>query len=174
MRGTPRHQRLAPALMLAAGLWTAACGSDRVPVENPLGQATASASNAPTGRASPTASGTATPSASGTPTPRPSGVAATCAFSVCIDAPDGSSTITSPVTVEGNAAVEGGALTVEIRQGDRDSRLLGSAVITATASVPDRGTFSVSVTFTPIGEGGRIYAFSTRSPAQHSWIVVRF
>jgi hypothetical protein len=78
------------------------------------------------------------------------------------------------VRVTGNAAVEGGAVTIEIRQGDRDSALLGSATATATAAAPERGTFTVSVTFTPAGQQARMYVFSTRRAAQYSWIVVRF
>lgn len=159
--------------MLAGGVFTAACGSDRVPVENPVARATTSASGVPTSGGSPTPSGTVAPSATGTATPPP-GASATCSFVVCIDAPDGSRAISSPVKVEGDASVEGGALTIEIRQGDRNSPLLGSATTTASASAPARGTFAVTVPFTPRGEGGRIYAFSTRSPAQHSWVAVRF
>jgi hypothetical protein len=101
-------------------------------------------------------------------------VTATCEWSVCIDSPDASAVISSPVRVTGNAAVEGGAVTIEIRQGDRDGALLGSATATATAVAPERGTFTLTLTFTPAGQQGRMYVFATRRPAQYSWIAVRF
>jgi hypothetical protein len=161
-------------------LLLAACGEDTIQVEKSSATAQVGAATpAPrTSTATPTATATRSPTASPTITPTPSaspsGGAATCEWSVCIDSPDASAVITSPVRVTGNAAVEGGAVTIEIRQSGRDSPLLGSATTTATAAAPDRGTFSVSVTFSPSGQQARMYAFATRRPAQYSWIVVRF
>jgi hypothetical protein len=159
-------------------LLLAACGEDAIQVEKSSATAQAGAATpAPrTSTATATPTATRSPAATVTPAPSasPSGGAATCEWSVCIDSPDASTVISSPVRVTGNAAVEGGAVTIEIRQSGRDSPLLGSATTTATAAAPDRGTFSVSVTFSASGQQARMYAFATGRPAQYSWIVVRF
>lgn len=158
----------------------AACGQDTIQVEKASATSSVQAGAATPAPAPPTAGASATPTRSpgATATPAasasPSAVAATCKWSACIDSPDESAVITSPVRVTGNAAVEGGAVTIEIRQGERDSPLLGSATATATAAAPERGTFTVSVTFTPTGQQARMYVFATRRPAQYSWIAVRF
>ncbi len=167
-----RQTTLIALVVLVAAL--TACGTEKIPVENPIAQGTSTPTPSGAPRPSPTPVRSPSPTAPATPTPRPSGVVATCPYSICVDVPDASATIVSPLKVEGNASVEAGAVTIEVRQGERDSALLGSATTTATAAAPERGTFSVTVNFTPAGASGRIYAFSTRSPAQHSWIAVRF
>ncbi len=168
---TPRTAVVAGAMLLLA-----ACGGqDRIAVDNPVTASPAPRDSEPASApaaapsrpgATPTRSASATPSAA-SPTP-------SCPWAVCIDAPDGSAVVRSPVRVEGTAAVENGAITVEVRQGDRDSPLLGSATTTATRAAPERGSFSVEVRFAPAGEVGRIYAFATGNPAVHAWVAVPF
>jgi len=162
--------------MLGAMLLLAACGSQEISLDNPLTASPLPRGSEPlpgTPAPSPSRPG-ATPTRGASPTALPGPATPSCPWAVCIDAPDGGAVVRSPVRVEGTAAAENGAITVEVRQGDRDTPLLGTATTTATRAAPERGAFSVEVRFTPAGEGGRIYAFATGNPVVHAWVAVRF
>jgi len=82
-----------------------------------------------------------------TPSPRPSGTEPT----IVITSPTFGQKITAKFDLTGRASVPGGKLSYRLR--DKNLNILAQGTVNATASAPDRGTFSVSISFTPTDSG---------------------
>lgn len=95
-----------------------------------------------------------TPSATGTATPtaRPSTSAAATPVTsskgfITVSAPLANARVTSPVTISGDASVF--EATLQWRIVDGGGKVLASGTTQASRGAPDRGTFSVSVSYPP-------------------------
>ena len=135
-------RRLAPLLVLLL----AACQTITTP---------------PTPTASP---GPATPKPSlATPLPSP---VTSARGAIMLNTPLTNATLTSPVTISGEASVFEG--NVQWRISDRSGRVLAEGFTTASIGAPGRGTFSVSATYAVTTETIAFVEVFSRSPKDGS------
>ena len=171
-------KRFGVALVMGtACLALAACGGDNTttfvldtgtPAASASAKASPGASTAP--GASPATS--SLPATAATPIADPT-------LKIIIDSPDASTTISSPVQIQGTASVDKGTVVAVVL--DAGGTELGRATTTASASKPDYGHFDVTVSFsgaTP-GTKGQIKVFGVSprdgsTPTYFYFISVRF
>src|ERR1700716_3716658 len=91
--------------------------------------------------------GTASPSATASPTPSPVPSSVTSAKgAITLKSPLTNATLTSPVTITGDASVF--EANVQWRISDTSGRVLAEGFTTASLGAPGRGDFSVTATYT--------------------------
>ncbi len=144
-------KRLVTIAVLSA-LAVAACGASGVGLSSP-----APATSAPAASSGPSAS----PSPSPTPTPKATPVSS-AKGSITLSAPTVNASLTSPVTISGDASVFEAALAWRIT--DTAGRVLAQGNTTASLGAPGRGTYSVTATYTVVGETIGFVEVFDRSP----------
>ena len=141
---------LAVAILVATG----ACGVDRGIVVNTATPSGTRTTSAPIGSATP--SPTASPSPSPTPLISAKG-------SIVVRQPLANTRVRSPLTISGDASVFEANLIWQLT--DTAGRVIVGGITTATAGAPQRGTFTITATYTdpPSDTIGFAEVF-TRSP----------
>ena len=163
-----KRERAGWLLAGLAAVVLAACGDSG---EQPSSSTQPTAIALPSVSPSPTQS-PALPAAGPEATPIPDG------SRIIIDSPDASTSIQSPVEVQGTASVDGGNVVVVVL--DAAGNELGRASTTATAAAPAFGHFDATVNFVGATSGtkGQIKAFGVNprngNPTWYYWISVRF
>jgi len=133
-------------------------------------------STQPTAIALPSVS--SSPSAPALPAAGPEATPIPDGWRIIIDSPDASTSIQSPVQVQGTASVDGGNVVVVVL--DAAGNELGRSSTTATAAAPAFGHFDATVNFIPATSGtkGQIKAFGVNprngNPTWFYYISVRF
>ena len=141
---------LAVAILVATG----ACGVDRGIVVNTATPSGTRTTSAPVGSATPSA--TASPSPSPTPLISAKG-------SIVVRQPLANARVRSPLTISGDASVFEANFIWQLT--DTAGRVIVGGITTATAGAPQRGTFTITATYTdpPSDTIGFAEVF-TRSP----------
>ena len=143
------------ALLVAALVLAAGCVDNRIVVTTPT--PTPVRTTAP-----PTASPSPTPSPTPTPTPVPTPLLS-ARGGILVKEPLANSRVRSPLTINGEASVFEAALIWQVT--DTAGRVLASGFTTATAGAPEKGTFTITVTYVDLSSD--IIGFAevyTRSP----------